>query len=565
MRGETNFTGVVLLVALTGCAAIIDDPRGDETPEGPTGGSGAGVCGADEAPYVPVARLTRFELERTLGSVLPSGVLDAVAGPLAQVPHEGSSGAGDGTQRDITEAHVRGYATLADAIGEHIASDGAARGELAPCLAAAVDETCLAEAITGWGARVWRRPIAAAERDELVGLFQSIRAAHDAEAGLHAVISSMLQAPEAMFRLELGAEGSTDEAVTLTDHELAARLAYVLWGAPPDAELVAAADAGALDDAELAAHAERMLTDPRAREQLSHYVRQWMLLDRDFGIDVPADHIREELPTMDLGMAAAEEIERLTAHLIWEERAGIADLLTTRLSYVGHPALAEIYGVTATSADAPVELPAERAGILGRVAFLADSGGVEHPILRGRRIREQLLCGVLVRPDPDALPEGALEDPPFDPTASTRERFARATASPECASCHQQINPLGFALSSFDGLGRARELERIFDGDGSEVAQVPVDDTVVPAIERADEPSVSGADGLGAALADHPRAHACAATRWVEQQVGRRAIETDHCAIERRTADVAPGGGGFVEMIRAHVTETAFQKRRVTP
>ena len=568
MRRGHIFTGGSLLVLAIGCTAMIDDPNSDGS-SGATdrpGAAGAASCGTgDDAPYVPLARLTRFELERTLGAVLPAGVLDAVAGPLAQVPREGSAGAGDGTQRDITEAHVRGYAGLADAIGEHVAADPAARGQLSSCLAETIDDACLGVAITEWGAQLWRRPVDAAERDALVGLFRTIAVSYEEEAGLHAVVSSMLQAPEALFRVELGPPGEPPGAITLTDHELVARLAYVLWGAPPDDELTAAADAGALDDAELAAQADRMLADPRAREQLAHHVRQWLVLDRDFGIDAPPDHIREALATDGLGAAAADELDQLTAHLIWEEGAGVAELFTTRLSFVGHPALAEIYGVGAGGTATPVELPAERAGLLARVAFLADSQGIEHPILRGRRIREQLLCGELYRPDPDSLPEGALEDPPFDPTATTRERFARATAAPECASCHTQINPLGFALSSFDGLGRARDRERIFDADGSEIAQVPVDDTVVPAIERADEPEVSGAAGLGAAIAGHPRAHACAATRWLQQQLGREAIEADRCAVEQLSAEVAPGGGGFVEMMRTHVTETAFRRRRVTP
>ena len=549
---------LISLAALSGCNGVIDDPSAAGSEET----SHAPAC-TDDPLHVPLARLGSSELASTLEGLLPASTFEAIGGELALVPIDGASESLDATRRDITADHVRAHAVVADAVGAHLASTPEARAELAPCLATAADRACVTELVRGWGARAWRRPLEEDEVAETLALYDSVLASDGETLALRAVVSSMLLAPAFVFRVEQG-DGPTDGRVELTAHELASRLAFVLWGEAPDARGLSAAAAGALDGQEgLAAEVDRLLADPRARKHLSRLVSQWLLLDRDVGIDDVPAHIAEGLETDGLSAAAAEEARRLVEHLVWEEGAGLAELMTTDLSFVGHPGLAAIYGVPETGWDTPVSLGDGRRGLLTRIVLLADPGGEQHPIYRGRRVRERLLCGKLYPPDPDTLPPGSLETPPIDPTQSSRDRFEAHTASPQCAGCHQQINPLGFALGGFDGLGRARDVERIFDESGTLIGMAPVDTAVDPVIEAPGAHRVDGAVELGALLATERNATACAASRYVESAIGRERARADSCAIDE-SAD-ALARGGFLEMVRQFVTAPSFRARRIEP
>ena len=551
---------------LAGCLGAIGDPsEGASSPaDGPVDPDPA----CDEAtptPYVPLARLTSHELRSTLRDLLPSTTVAAIDRDLALLPDDAAGDEIDSVGREITSAHVRAHAAIADAAAAHLASVLEARAELAPCFATTADRACVAELVEGWGARAWRRPLDPSEVEETMALYDDVVSASGSELGLRAVFSTLLLAPELLMRVEIGASDPIAGEVLLTPYELASRLAFVLWGQGPDSSLEDAAQSGALDDPDaLAAEVDRMLADPRAHAHLTHFVSQWLILDRDLGIDDVAPHVAVDLETDGLSAAASEELRTLIEHLVWEEEAGLSELLTTDLSFVAHPGLASIYGVAANDGSSPVALGDARRGLLTRVAFLADPGGAQHPIYRGRRVRERLLCGTLYPPDPDTLPEGSLAEPPLEPVRSSRERYEEHTAGPLCAGCHRQINPLGFALGGFDGMGRMQTVERVYDEEGALLGEAPVDTAVDPALEREGEHHVDGAAELGALIATEPLAFQCAATRYVEATVGRRAAASDACAVDA-SAERLSGSRGFIEMIRGLVTDRAFRRRTIEP
>ena len=550
--------------ALAGCLGAIGEPSEDTT--SPTVAPTDRECGdASPSPYVPLARLTSHELRNILRELLPESTLAAIDRELALLPDDAAGEAIDSVGREITAAHVRAHAAIADAAAAHLASSPEAMADIAPCLVTATDRPCVTELVAALGERAWRRPLDADEIAETMLLYDDVESAADGELALRAVVSSLLLAPELLMRVELGSGDPAGGEIELTSHELASRMAFVLWGQAPDATLTEAARTGLLDDpAGFSAEVDRMLADPRARAHLTHFVTQWLFLDRDLGIDDVAPHVREDLDTDGLTAAAAEELRRLIEYLVWEEEAGLAELMTTDLSFVAHPALASIYGVDVSDGSAPVALGDPRRGLLTRVAFLADPGGVQHPIYRGRRIRERLLCGTLYPPDPDTLPEGSLAEPPLEPVRSSRERYETHTSGPLCVGCHQQINPLGFALGGFDGMGRIQTVERVYDAEGELLGEAPVDTAVDPALAGEGAHRVDGAVELGSLLATERIAFECAATRYVEATVGRESIASDACAIDA-SAERLSGSRGFIEMIRGLVTDSSFRRRRIEP
>jgi hypothetical protein len=269
---------------------------------------------------------------------------------------------------------------------------------------------------------------------------------------LKAALVSVLSSPRFLYRAE---PGSDERRRVLTGPELATRLSYLLWGAPPDAPLRAAASSGKiLNPGELAAHTDRLLQDPRSDDFVSAFVSQWLLLDRlDFFQFNP-----KLFPKFDDGLKAATraEVTQTFAHLLATE-APLSDLLKADYVVV-NGLLAHYYGIEGVEGDSfcKVPLPADspRGGLLGMAAILAMGGNGErtNPVERGAWVLRKLLN--------DPPPPAPANVPEITRLAgkllTTRERLQAHQEDPQCASCHRKIDPLGFGLENFDAAGQWR-------------------------------------------------------------------------------------------------------------
>jgi hypothetical protein len=166
-------------------------------------------------------------------------------------------------------------------LGESLAEQALGSPTLLPCPKEQLDEACAARFIDDFGPRALRRPLQQIERDELLGVYRQLAAEFDPATGLETVLVSILQSPSFLYRLETSSTpGPREGLVKLDDFELASRLSYFLWQAPPDETLFAAAQAGELQsEAQIAAQAQRMLEDPRARQTLINFHTQWLHID----------------------------------------------------------------------------------------------------------------------------------------------------------------------------------------------------------------------------------------------------------------------------------------------
>jgi hypothetical protein len=510
----------------------------------------------------PTRRLTRYEYDNTLRQLLGQQVMSAIAGAVALVPLDRTADAIDSLSQGITTAHIRAYYAVAEAIGSHFETTPAAREALAACLAEpGWGKPCIEQMLGELGAKVYRRALDPAEIATLLSLYD-VGAADSPEVGLRLVLTAIFESPDFLYRLEVGGE-KVDDEVALTLGEIANRLAYYLWGEPPDDALLAEAESGALaTDDGLRAAVSRMLEDDRARRHFRHFATQWLLLDRMEDVENVPDHIRDGADTTDLNAAALAEIEQLVDHIVWDERGSYAELMTTPVSFVGAPSLGTIYGV-APAESAVTIADGTRNGLLTRIAFLGDSEGLGDPIHRGKRVRTQLLCGELQQPDPDKLPAGALEDPPIVADQSTRERIAAKTGDPLCAGCHAQINPLGFAMEDFDGLGRHRTTEKIFDELGELIAEVPIDAAVDPAFSGPSHFTVDGASALSAALATDPGANECLVVRWLEFSTARTRQVEDACSLPTLTTSLTEESGSIAALITSYTELPTFRVKRL--
>ncbi|MGC3971212.1 MAG: DUF1592 domain-containing protein [Pirellulales bacterium] len=241
----------------------------------------------------------------------------------------------------------------------------------------------------------------------------------------------------------------------LDDRELACRLSYFLWSAPPDAELLDLVRRGELSQPEvLKSQTTRLLDDPRSREFVQGFTYQWLGLDRldFFQINL------ERHPRFDNGtrLAARDEIYATVAHLL-KTNSGLGDLLKADYAVV-NGTLADYYGITGVHGDdfRKVALPPDspRGGLLGMAAVHLMGGNGDHssPVERGAWVLRKLLND----PPPPAPPNVPQLARLAGKALTTRERMQAHQEEPQCASCHRKIDPIGFGLENFDAVGAWR-------------------------------------------------------------------------------------------------------------
>jgi hypothetical protein len=333
--------------------------------------------------------------------------------------------------------------------------------------------------------------------------------------------------------------------VALDSHEMAARLSYFLWGSMPDDALFADAEAGRLETAEgLQAAAERMLADPRAMEVVDLFFAEWIALDH-------IDSVEKDLSvypdwTEDRPASFREETLRFV-RAVWHSEARFDTLLTADWT-VANGELARFYGVASAGEDwARIDRdPAHHAGLLTHGSLLAARARsyASSPIHRGMFVRGTLLCHVMPGPDPSL----EIEVPDPDPNATTRELLEQHRSDPVCASCHDLIDPPGFAFEHFDGIGRFRTHENGLPVDASaELVGTDVDGWI------------NGAAELGMALADSTQVHTCFAQQWFRFAHGRRESPDDVCEIEETADAFIAADLDMRSLVLATVASPAFR------
>jgi len=351
----------------------------------------------------------------------------------------------------VTAGHVDAYLEAASAIAERAA---ARADEVVGCDFRGDPNGCADQVIGELGTRAFRRPLLDDERGRYRMLFDQGNAGGGFSAGLDAVVHALLSSPNFLYRSEIG-ESVGNGLYQLTAYEMATALSYTFWATAPDRELLEAAASGELDDnVGVERHARRLLADPRSREVVGVFAKQWLSADKISTIDKNSALFPE---FADLREDLERETEEFVSYVVFESSGTLQELLTADYTFA-NDRLAALYGLAAPGGDTlrKVNYQGQRLGILGHGSVLGATSHSDQtsPIRRGLFVRGRLLCQDLPPPPPDA---GAV--PSVDPTATTRERFRQHTDDPVCASCHQYIDDVGFGLESFDPIGRFRTSE----------------------------------------------------------------------------------------------------------
>ena len=399
---------------------------------------------------------------------------------------------------------------------------------------------CLDEALGPFLRRAWRRPATEEERVELLLLAEQLAPALGSRIAVQAVIAAVLQSPDFLFRVEEGTPDPADPAIRhLTDWELAAKLSFFLHDAPPDNELLDAAEAGELTGDGLADQAERLLAEPRAAEALTSWFGETLELQKIDTLDKDA--------TLYPGFAAVKEDMRaeLDDLFVGVALAGSGDLrevFTTEQSWASPELLSTVYDTTG-SGSGPVDLPEEqdRGGVLGRAGLLAIGAHntITSPTHRGKLVRTRLLCGS-VPPPPAGIVTELSE---ADDEATLRERLEQHATDPACAGCHVMMDPIGYGFEHFDPIGRYRTTD-----NGQ-----PVDAT-----SDLDGLAFQGAAELADRIVTHEDFPRCMSSQMMRHALGHDELESEEAAIWEVTEAFVGDGHRVDALVRAIVTSPAF-------
>ena len=397
--------------------------------------------------------------------------------------------------------------------------------------------------------RAFRRPVTDEEVDRVLKLVESVNAeGENFNVAVGLGIQAVLVSPHFLFRVELDPEPNNPESIrTLNDYELATRLSYFLWSSMPDEELFALASEGKLREGDnLERQVRRMLADEKSQALVENFAGQWLQL-RNLQIAAPD---KGRYPTFDeaLRRAMRTETELFFAAVMRENRS-VLDFINADYSFVNER-LAKHYGIDNIKGEEfqRVSLdPEQRGGVLTQASVLTVTSNPTRtsPVKRGKWVLENLF-GTPPPPPPPDVPE-LKESEAL--TGSLRERMEQHRANPACAVCHNRMDPLGFGLENYDGIGSWRTKEGEFEIDAS--GELPGGETFAGPREL-----------KTILLARQDDFIHCLAEKMLTYGLGRGVEYSDRCTVEDLVRAVKENDYEFSSLILAIVESDAFQKRR---
>ncbi len=510
----------------------------------------AGCSGKSEPtnPGTPprVRVITTEQYMNTIANVFGSSVdMEMKFPPLRRTDGLLANGA---ALAGVTAGKIETFQRAASSVAAQVVSPER-RNYLIPCAPKSEtksDPECAKQFFSQTGRLLHRRSLS----EEEVGRYvtaanQAADKLEDFYAGVELVLESMLLSPEVLFIAET-TEGDADDhgRRQLDSYSLASRLSFFLWNAGPDDMVLKAAESGELEtERGLARVVDQMIASPRLEDGMRAF------FDDMFGFD-DFDALSKD-PTVYpffTGATATDAREQtlrtIIDHLI-TKKEDYRELYVTRDTFMS-PALAPLYQIPASRGWTEYTFPEDspRQGLLTQVSFVALRAhpGRSSPTVRGKALREHLLCQI-VPPPPPNVDFGKLNNPDAH-YKTQRERVTVHLEDPVCAGCHKITDPMGLALENFDGAGRFRTSENGATIDTSgELDGVHFDDAV----------------GLGKALHDSPALPACLVDRLYSYGSGGAAKPTDRPLMKYFTAEFAESGYKVPDLLRTIALSDAFQ------
>lgn len=521
-----------------------------------TGGSGAGGTGTGGTAAPVVFAPSAGAYRRLTASAFRNSLRDLLGGPVTIGDLEPDSWSVGGLASvsaatvSVSPTGVERYQTAIEAATVQAFADTTRRNRLLGCTPRnATDMACFQTFVTSFGRLAWRQPLTSQQVSRYATLIANAAATlGDVYEGMRAGMNGLLLSTNFLYRLERGAPSpnASNGFWQYTSREVATRLSYFLTNSTPDATLLTLADQDALQTKEsILAQADRLLATPAGRESVGNFANELYQL-QIIGARAKDPAFTEYTPALQAGMM--QEIPAMFQSLVFDRNASALELLTTRNTFVTRE-LAALYGLPtaglSSTTPTAVTLPADglRAGLLGTAAFLSlyANQAEGSPTLRGKFIREVLLCQSIPSPPPNV--DTKLKDPPAGVVYTKRQKL-EIHQTDSCAVCHRMMDPLGLTLENFDAIGKYRT------NDHGLAIDVSGD---------LDGTAFSGPIELGRVLAARAEVADCLVRNMYRYASGHVETRTEQPVLEALRASFRAGGYRVRDLMRDIVASDGFR------
>jgi len=545
--GSTSGTGTSGTIGQTG-ASSSDGGSGaiaSGTPQGVAIFSATSSCG--NGPSVgpsPLRRISRVEYDDMVRDLLGDTTQPATdfvtESPLAQGVNFYTN-----TYTTVQSTLVpQQYLEAAETLAATAVGSANTLQNLVGCSGAQQDTTCAEAFIDIFANRAFRGQYDMTEAQALDQIYTNTSAAFDFATGIQAVITAVLTSPRFLFVLEFGQPGSGGTPVMLAPDELATRLALFLWRSIPDATLLNDASSGMLGTADgIASEVTRMIQDPKAQFAMNDFAAQWMQLE-----NTPS--VTKDTQFGSWNAKLASDLQQETLETFYHEVASensnagatLTELLTSNESYI-NTNLATFYGVSGgddtwnTKTNVNPSGVNIRAGVLTQGAVMATQAhtSLPSPVLRGKLVREQVMCDAL--PDPPASINGMpIPPPPSSVSAgqTTNGEYAEHMNNPQCAGCHTFMDPIGFTFANFDATGAYQATDVNGVSDAGAGPAIDAGGSISPyGTGELSSATVKGPVDLATQLAGATQVQECYTLQQFRYALGRLESTADSCSLQQ--------------------------------
>lgn len=424
----------------------------------------------NQPPLLRLLRVSREQYQQSIKDVFGSAIVMTSILTDSERRSHGLLVVGD-SEVSVTSSGFEASDNLAQSISGQVTAEEN-RSTLIPCHPLSLqsaDDACARQFLSKVGRLLFRRALT----DEEIALQVSLAhtaamQSHDFYNGLAVSLETLLTAPDFLFRVEVATpDPRLPDTYRLTAYSKAARLSALLWNSSPDDQLLSATERGELDSKKgLQRQIDRMLASPKLENGVRAFFSDMLEFDKFASLDKdPKIYSRF---TADIQADIREQALRLLADELVTKKADFRDIFSTRETFLT-PRLAALLDVVLSEGlqnDEPdnwvrYEYPQgdPRAGFLALPAFTALNShpGASSPTLRGKAVRQDLMCQTVPPPPPNVDFSG-FNNPATAPTA--RDRLRAHATNPVCAGCHKIMDPVGLAFENFDGSGRWRTSEQ---------------------------------------------------------------------------------------------------------
>jgi len=513
-----------------------------------SGGSAPALDCSQPAPGpAPLRRLTRFEYSNTIRDLLG----DATS-PGDQLPPElkGNGFSNDATSLTTPRLLVDAYQSVAKDIAARATKDAATLLSTTKCdTTKMTEDACAQSFVTTLGGRAFRRPLDATESTSILGVYKAVRPASTYADAIAAIIEMVLQSPQFLYRPEIGVAVAGKSVARVAGYEMAVRLSYTLWGTMPDQVLLDAAKSGQLETKEqVQTQAMRMVDDPHAKDVSHFFHNTWLGINGLDGLQRDTTWFRTYTP--ELAALFRQETEQFIDYVVWKNKGDLATIFTAPFTFL-NGTLSKFYGfgnVTDSNFQLVNTDGKQRAGILSQSSILTATtpGSHNNPVVRGKFIYTQLLCGSV--PDPPA--SLMVKEPTPDPTLTMRELFLAHRTDPSCIACHQALDPIGFGLENYNGVGLWQDTDNGKPVDAS--GNIPDHDIAG---------AFNGPVELGKKLAASTDVQNCYVGKWLTFAYGRGETSADACNRASLQTAFSAAKGNIRQLLVALTQTDAFLYR----